>query len=229
MRTPSNRSGVPTLLVVAVPALILFLGFVLAPGAFEFRAWPEPSRPGAVDEIVEAPAERAVEVPVARVKTRRGGPLSVRGESPRRSGPRAEGRANARGSESRRGSRRSSAREQRDGGSRDGGNVVEGPVLVVEETPAPVTPAPEQPAQLVEVPSTEQVARPDAAPLLPEHTPAPLEDYDHERDGDHGDRGDYEDDFGDDDRGDRDDDYGDGRRGRRGRERGLVAWLLGGH
>lgn len=224
MRTPSNRSGVATLLVIAVPALILFLGFALAPRAFEFRAWPEPSRPGAVDEIVDAPAEPAVEVPVARVKTRRGGPLSVRGESSRRSGPRAGGRLDARGSESRRGSRRSSARESReDRNSRDGGNVVEGPVLVVEETPAPAptAPAPEQPAQLVEVPSTEQVARPDAAPLLPEHTPAPLEDYDGERDDDR------DDDRGD-DHGERDDDRGDGRRGRHSRRHGLVAWLLGG-
>lgn len=200
MRTPSNRSGVPTLLVIAVPALILFLGFTLAPRAFEFRAWPEPSRPSVLDEIVARPAEPVMEVPVARVKTDGGDSLAAGGRNPRRGNSPREASLDSRGSA--RAGRSSRGRSRR---SRDGGSSPSTPAVIIKETPAPQPAAPVtdpgQPAQLAEVPSNDQVMRPEPEELRPEQTPAPLRDHDAERD---------DDDWGDDD----DDGRHDGRHSR---------------
>jgi hypothetical protein len=179
MRAPSNRSGIPTLPIVGLLGLILFLGFALAPAAFEFRAWPEPSRPVAIEEIVARPAQPVTEVPVVvRAKSKRADSLGVRGRSPRRP---SEARLDSRGSATRGGSTRGHSRDARKG---DGAPAVapDDVVVVVEETPAPepVAPVgePEQPAQLAEVPSSDHVMRPEAEALPPAKTPEPLRSYD---------------------------------------------------
>lgn len=184
MRAPSNRSGVPATFVILLLALILFLGLALAPRAFEFRAWPEPSRHGAIQEIVERPADQVTEVPVARVKTRADkapDALAVRGRNPRKEsrarharGGRREGRAGT-------GSRRGRSGRGAKGGDRGSS----APTVVVEQPAAPQPdlpePAPEQPAQLAEVPQSEPVRRPDATEVLPEQLPTPLREYDSRR------------------------------------------------
>lgn len=177
MPTPSNSSGLPTVPIVALLALILFLGFALAPRAFEFRAWPELSRPGAVQEIVSRPAAPAIEVPVARVKTRDDDALAVRGRNSRRGSraPAREGRAVTREP-----ARPRAAAPRGSRGTRTTPPAPSNPVAVVEEGPvpepiAPVNP-PERPAQLAEVPVPEQVLRPAAERMAPEQTPEPLAD-----------------------------------------------------
>ncbi|MDQ3935749.1 MAG: hypothetical protein M3340_14085, partial [Actinomycetota bacterium] len=66
MTTPRNRTslGLP---VIGLLAVILFLGLILAPRAFQFRAWPEPARQIATEAMVQAPAEDAAEIHVAGV------------------------------------------------------------------------------------------------------------------------------------------------------------------
>ena len=172
MPTPSNRSGIPTVPVVALLALILFLGLFVAPRAFEFRAWPEPARPGAVEEIVSRSAEPVVEVPVARVKTRRDDTLAVRGRNPRKASPSRSGRAGDREPA------RAGRAGRRSRGSRSAPSAQSAPPSAVEEPPAsePVAPVnpPEQPAQLAEGPRSEvlRLAAEVAAPRG--QAPAPL-------------------------------------------------------
>ena len=174
MPTPSNSSGLPTVPIIALLALILFLGFFVAPRAFEFRAWPEPTRPAPVEEIVSRTAEPAIEVPVARVKTGGDAALAVRGRNPRRgsAAPAREGRSAAREPGRTRGNAARRSRGPRKSPSPSA------PQVVVDETPVPEPDAPvgppEQPAQLAEVP--EQVLRPQAEQLVPEQTPEPLAD-----------------------------------------------------
>jgi hypothetical protein len=185
MPTPSNRSGIPAVPVVALLGLILFLGFALGPAAFEFRAWPVTAGPGVVEEIVARPDERVVEsTAVARVKGARDESLDARGRN-RRPGASArrselDARGAARDSRAARrgrsggpdGSSRSQAR-----GNRDGDAVL---VVEVPASPEPVAPVtqPEQPAQLAEVPPADSVMRPEPEALLPEATPVPLDPYD---------------------------------------------------
>jgi hypothetical protein len=176
MRAPSNRSGIPTLPIALLLAVILFLGLALAPRAFEFRAWPEPARYGAVEEIVDRPAEGVTEVPVARVKTgARKAPdaLAVRGRNPRRGEPARDARArrdDGRG--------RSRSRSRRSGRTGRDGRGADAPAVVVEQPPAqepaPPASAPEQPAQLAEAPQGDQVRRNDVAQLAEETLPEPL-------------------------------------------------------
>ncbi|MEA2472497.1 MAG: hypothetical protein QOE06_412, partial [Thermoleophilaceae bacterium] len=85
MATPSNRTGIATLPMVVLVVVILFLGFVVAPRAFEFRAWPQPSRHDAIEAVVERPTPEAIEVRVARVNPRASthGVLAVRGTNHR--------------------------------------------------------------------------------------------------------------------------------------------------
>ncbi|HEX8743061.1 MAG TPA: hypothetical protein VF712_07995 [Thermoleophilaceae bacterium] len=174
MRTPSNRTGIPALPVILLVALILFLGLALAPRAFEFRAWPEVARNEPIEELVDRPAEQAVEVPVARVDTRgRGDALAVRGRNPRGPAPARETRSGSLDAGAPRGASR---RGRRSRGARP--VTPSEPALVVEETPAPAPdvplPVPEQEAQLVEVPSGEQVLRPEPEQIAPESVPEPL-------------------------------------------------------
>lgn len=195
MPAPSNRSGIPTAPVIILVAVILFLGLSLGPRTFEFRAWPEASRQGAIEALVDRPAEPATEVPVATASVRKRKPesLDVRGRNPRKQGDAREARAG------RREARRSAASRR---GRSDRTPTV--PPVVVESPPAAPTktpePAPEQPAQLVEAPPTEQVLRPDADELPPEQRPASLRDLPYTSRG-----------RGDDDRGGRGDDDRDGR------------------
>jgi hypothetical protein len=176
MAAPSNRSGIPTAPVIILVTVILFLGLSLGPRTFEFRAWPEDSRQGATEALVDRPAATAIEVPVASagVRKRKHESLDVRGRNPRKGGDAREARA---GREARRsaGSRR---------GPRRGDRTPSVPPAVVETPPAPQAeapePAPEQPAQLAEGPSNDQVLRPDAEELLPEQRPAPLRDLPYE-------------------------------------------------
>jgi hypothetical protein len=190
MRAPSNRSGIPATPVIVLVAVILFLGLSLGPRTFEFQAWPQPSRQGAIEAIVDRPAEPATEVPVARadVPKRKQSSLDVRGRNPRRRGEARAGRRDARRSA---GSRR---------GSRPDRRPPSVPPVVVEDPPAPQPdapePAPEQPAQLAEGPSTDQVLRPEVEEFPPEQRPAPLRDLRSESRGhgggsDHGDGSDH--------------------------------------
>jgi hypothetical protein len=171
MRAPSNRNGIPTIRIVLLLAVILFLGLALAPRAFEFNAWPEPARHGAVEELVDRTAEEVTEVPVARVKTgTRKAPdaLAVRGRNPRKSESAREVRA-------RDGRGRSRSRGRRSGRAGRGSDA---PAVVVEQPSAPQpeapAPAPAQPAQLAEAPQGEQVLRNDVAQVAEENLPEPL-------------------------------------------------------
>ncbi len=165
MTTPSNPSGIPSLPVVGLLAVILFLGLALAPRAFEFRTWPEQSRPYAIEEVVDRPRPEATPIEVAGVhdsSARRERPLDVAGERAKPKRVRADERRTARGSR----------RAER--GRRGRGRQAPTPAVpdVVIETPAPSEPAPvpaapEEPAQLAEAPSNDQVLRPEA----PEATP----------------------------------------------------------
>jgi hypothetical protein len=173
MTTPSNPSGIPSLPVVGLLAVILFLGLALAPRAFEFRAWPEQSRQYAAEEVVDRPRPEATPIEVAGVHasdSRRERALDVRGERSSRAPVRADERRPSRGS------RRAETRPR---GGRSG-RPAPAPAVpdVVIETPAPsrpepAAPAPEQPAQLAEAPSNDQVLRPEAPEVAPEAPAAP--------------------------------------------------------
>ena len=167
MTTPSNPSGIPSLPVVGLLAVILFLGLALAPRAFEFRAWPEPPRQYATEEVVDRPAQDATPIEVAGVQRSRPAPDSsaAKAERPGRKRSRAEDRS------ARRSSRGSGSARRRGGRAPD---PVVPDVVIESPTPAPPIPAPaapEEPAQLAEVPPTEQVLRPGAPEVAPE-TPA---------------------------------------------------------
>jgi hypothetical protein len=172
MATPSNRTGIATLPMVVLVVVILFLGFVVAPRAFEFRAWPQPSRHDAIEAVVERPAPEAIEVRVARVNPRASthGVLAVRGTNHRagsasaarvdRTSAVVAGRGPSRG----RPGRRAHAAA---------------PSLAAAPAPtaAPQAPAaaPDKPAQLAGVPSSgPPVLRPDAGSLPAADVPAPL-------------------------------------------------------
>lgn len=173
MTTPSNPSGIPSLPVVGLLAVILFLGLALAPRAFEFRAWPEQSRQYATEEVVDRPLSDAPVVEVAGVErshSRSAHADRVKGEradhTPARVDESRVDRGSKRAASSRRGDRRP--------------NRAPDPVVpdVVIETPAPAQPdpapvVPQEPAQLAEVPSTDQVLRPDAPEVTPEAPAAP--------------------------------------------------------
>jgi hypothetical protein len=176
MTPPSNQSGIPSLPVVGLLAVILFLGLVLAPRAFEFRAWPEFARPDAVEAVVDRPLPEVPRIEVAGVRAseaRRGGTRNAvasgrsRARSPERATERRARRTGAtRGGSSRRDGRRYEPR-------RNSGELpAEDSPEVVVEVPgpaAPSAPAPEQPAQLAEVPPADTVLRPEAPkePQLP--------------------------------------------------------------
>jgi hypothetical protein len=171
MRAPSNRSGIPTIRIALLLAVILFLGLALAPSAFEFDAWPEPASHDAVEELVDRPAEGVTEIPVARVKTgSRKAPnaLAVRGRNPRKGESAREARA-------RDGRGRTRSRGRRSGRAGRGSDA---PDAVVEQPPdpqpEPPAPAPEQSAQLAEAPVGERVLRNDVAQVAEENLPEPL-------------------------------------------------------
>jgi hypothetical protein len=226
MRTPSNRSGIPTVPVVALLGLILFLGLALAPAAFKFRTWPVPTRPDVLEEIVARPDERVVESPAAaRVKSARDESLAARGSNGRgrASGTHAELDARGAAREPRAARRGRSAGSDRSRRSR--GNRADDAVLVVEVPASPAPPAPvddpEQPAQLVEVPPADAVMRPEPEPVVPEQTPAPLAPYDPDSvpapKGRRSDDGDDWDGYADDSDGERKGRHGRGRGHRQGR------------
>jgi hypothetical protein len=172
MPTPSNPSGIPSLPVAGLLAVILFLGLALAPRAFEFRAWPEPTRHAAIEEVVDRPVAPVTEVQVA----------GVTAESSRRE-PGATERVERKRRPERRSARVSKvvptppqAREGSSGyHSRPAPAAPAKPEIVVE-TPAPPKDVeeqpPAQPAQLAERPPVDQVLRPEPEPeaFVPEVT-----------------------------------------------------------
>ena len=174
MTTPSNPSGIPSLPVVALLAVILFLGLALAPRAFEFRAWPEFVRPAAVEEVVDRPLPEVPRIEVAGVQaadTRRGARGSRHAVVDARGrGGDAERAAEREGRRAERARRRASSRR---GGSRGGSGQTQAqtPEFVVEvPAPAPAAPPSAPAAQPAEVPPQGTVLRPEA-PAVPEQAP----------------------------------------------------------
>jgi hypothetical protein len=173
MATPSNRTAVASLPMVVLVALILFIGLVLGPRAFEFRAWPEFSRHDAVEAIVDRPAPEVIEVRVARPEAGRhsSDALAVRGTRAR--GGRARGASADR-------SATLDARAIRRGGPRPPADRHHASPPVVAESPAPApvvpSPAPEQPAQLAAGPAPDPVLRRVVSPPSPSDLPGALDD-----------------------------------------------------
>lgn len=182
MTPPSKRSGFPSLHFLLLLALMLFLGLALAPKTFEFRAWPEPARSVAIEEVVDRPVPAATEIEVASVRERdrekapERDSTADRGSSERRSGETAEVREDR-------------ARPDRGGRERKRDAEAPGPVEVVEEEPPapdapPVAePAADQPAQLAEVPSTDPFLRPEADEHVPPAPAVPSFEADRETEG----------------------------------------------
>ena len=172
---PSKRNAFPSLHFAALIALILFLGLALLPKAFEFRAWPVPSRHAAIEEVVDRPVPLATEVRVAGVHAssdeERGGARGAAGE-PRPGARRADETERVNGRSRRGGPRGSSVREER---SRRSESPAPGVVEVPEDAPLgdpPADePAPEQPAKLAEVPQSDPVMRPEVGRYVPPAAP----------------------------------------------------------
>jgi hypothetical protein len=174
MPAPSNRTGIPTTLVVLLLAAMLLAGFGLGPRVFEFSAWPQPTREDRVEEVVARSAGEATEVPVVRVRDEgrarsRQDALAVRGRSSRRRGGVARPELSVRSDA---GSREGSARRDRGRGGSGGGEpqtppptdvvIVEDPPAATPDVPAPVD-APEEPTQLAELAEPQApMLRPDA-------------------------------------------------------------------
>ncbi|HEX8051939.1 MAG TPA: hypothetical protein VF517_03040 [Thermoleophilaceae bacterium] len=150
--------------------MILFLGLALAPRAFEFRAWPEPSRHEAVEEVVDRPVAPVAEVHVAGVtarSSRREPGGSVRVERRRR--PERAPARTPKAAPSRAGSRDNAAGRS----GRTAPVAPQAPEIVVE-TPAPpaeVEEPPAQPAQLADRAPVDPVLRPEPEAIVEEGSP----------------------------------------------------------
>jgi hypothetical protein len=177
--TPSNPSVIPSLPVVGLLAVILFLGLALAPRAFQFRAWPEPPRQYASEQVVDRPVSDAPRIEVAGVEAR-GTRAERRGVEPVAGAERAAGRG--RDEHSRAGDSKRAGSGRRGGHSSAPEAAPAVPDVVMEvpapAQPVPVTPVPEEPAQLAEVPSADQVLRPDAPVVVPAVPPVRNVDLD---------------------------------------------------
>lgn len=173
MPAPSNRTGIPAALVVALLAVVLLVGFGLGPHAFEFDAWPQPSREDKVEEVVARSAEEATEVPVVRVRDgerrrAREETLAVRGRDARRRGGPGRPELSVRSGGARDEARRGQRYAGRGRGDKPAGETATPvpDVVIVPDAPAPVPDVPvvepEEPTRLAELAEPQSVLRPDA-------------------------------------------------------------------
>jgi hypothetical protein len=182
MGTPSNKTLVPSISLIGLLTVILVVGLALAPGAFEFRAWPVAPDRGTFDAAVEQPSRPVAQVEVASLPVRRPGAVKVR--TPMRDRP-ASGHA-ARGGTRERGhdgGRRAAARR---GSRRDGRGTHSPPATRGPSTPAAGGDAPsaqqggagddqssDGPVELAQGTPANAALRP-GEPETPVNAPAPL-------------------------------------------------------
>ena len=162
--------------------MILVVGLALAPGAFEFHAWPVAPDGGTLDAAVEQPSRPVAQVEVASLPVRRPGAVKVRTPVRARaaSGHAARGGTRERGHD---GGRRESARRgaRRDGRGNHSASPARGPSTPAAGDDAPAgqqggvgDQSPDGPVELAQGTPANTVLRP-SEPETPVNAPAPLE------------------------------------------------------